>query len=649
MSTPHPQGESDRPLTRRELRELADKQTREAQALSAASAASAVPQANYQPAQSQPIQRQSVQQQSNQSQQYYRPAQNVGAAQAANAHSAYGQNPADPRPGGGAAAAQTSSRAEPRLEPRAIVEPQQEAVQVTRRSMYSQAPAAGVPQVIPPSQASAVRLLEETGTISKLVDPKDFESYSASGSQTSSGQGSNGQTSSAQAFDQGARAAGTQQHNGGQGFPSRQSTQPSSRMSSAQAPSQFPAQPSAQYPTQSQSQAQAFSQAQQQAGLSAPQRTPVQESANGQGRSNLSGYMRQAPPSSQIPRVEQDAAGNWVASSAASVAERSDRPLLPSWNANDLPFTSISAASAASARNEPAYEPTAGYGQSQAARSNLPAREATAQHSFGQAAFGQPQFGQAAFGQSGSENTGFGQQAAASNVTSVSASQLQAPFGAPVQQPFGASASASAGAGAQQQTQAHQPFGAAGQQSPFGQPQPQTSAQGLSQPAAHPAGHIEPHSVAPAWDAITARNSSLPQDPTRGGVSIESVMTGQQQIVDSPIRTAAGRQGSVDNGVGEQEQEPLPASIAPKGAQKDTQTSINAFQESGPTLTTEEDEEEFELDHSYTWLHYLVLVAVAFVLGMIIWKVGLDSAAASTEEDQPENAAAVTLFQEQLL
>jgi hypothetical protein len=35
------------------------------------------------------------------------------------------------------------------------------------------------------------------------------------------------------------------------------------------------------------------------------------------------------------------------------------------------------------------------------------------------------------------------------------------------------------------------------------------------------------------------------------------------------------------------------------------------------------DEDDDEPRHAYTWLHYLILVAVAFVLGLLIWELVL--------------------------
>jgi len=49
---------------------------------------------------------------------------------------------------------------------------------------------------------------------------------------------------------------------------------------------------------------------------------------------------------------------------------------------------------------------------------------------------------------------------------------------------------------------------------------------------------------------------------------------------------------------------------------------------SDPALREERDDDEDEdyddSDHKYTWLHYVILVALAFVLGLILWKVALE-------------------------
>ncbi len=41
-------------------------------------------------------------------------------------------------------------------------------------------------------------------------------------------------------------------------------------------------------------------------------------------------------------------------------------------------------------------------------------------------------------------------------------------------------------------------------------------------------------------------------------------------------------------------------------------------------IDLDEDEEWDEPEASYTWLHYIVLVVVAFVLGLLVWNLLLD-------------------------
>ncbi|WP_407317284.1 hypothetical protein UQW22_12335 [Isoptericola halotolerans] len=52
----------------------------------------------------------------------------------------------------------------------------------------------------------------------------------------------------------------------------------------------------------------------------------------------------------------------------------------------------------------------------------------------------------------------------------------------------------------------------------------------------------------------------------------------------------------------------------------------------------DEDEEWDEAEPSYTWLHYIVLVVVAFVLGLLLWNLLLDGP--GDEDFATEEAAA---------
>ncbi|PRZ05126.1 hypothetical protein BCE75_108105 [Isoptericola sp. CG 20/1183] len=52
----------------------------------------------------------------------------------------------------------------------------------------------------------------------------------------------------------------------------------------------------------------------------------------------------------------------------------------------------------------------------------------------------------------------------------------------------------------------------------------------------------------------------------------------------------------------------------------------------------DEDDEWDEAEPSYTWLHYIVLVVVAFVLGALVWNLLLDGP--DTEDFGTEEASA---------
>ncbi|TGJ97400.1 hypothetical protein DLJ96_05350 [Actinotalea fermentans ATCC 43279 = JCM 9966 = DSM 3133] len=45
--------------------------------------------------------------------------------------------------------------------------------------------------------------------------------------------------------------------------------------------------------------------------------------------------------------------------------------------------------------------------------------------------------------------------------------------------------------------------------------------------------------------------------------------------------------------------------------------------------------------HAYTWLHYLILIAVAFVLGLLIWKLLLGEGPSIAESVAPVGVEAL--------
>ncbi|PFG32741.1 hypothetical protein [Sanguibacter antarcticus] len=57
----------------------------------------------------------------------------------------------------------------------------------------------------------------------------------------------------------------------------------------------------------------------------------------------------------------------------------------------------------------------------------------------------------------------------------------------------------------------------------------------------------------------------------------------------------------------------------------------------------DDDFEDEEIDHEYTWLHYLILVALAVVLGLIIWKVGLEGSGNAAAADSSSVAGIALL------
>ncbi|WP_435300415.1 hypothetical protein [Timonella sp. A28] len=411
MSSSHPQGSQGRPATRRELRERAAHSGTQHTTPQQASPAQAPPSAA-----------------SYGSQQQYRQPPSQPPNQ---------PNYANPMP------------------QRQVVEPPQQSANITRRSMYEPGPAVGVPNVVPPQQASAVRKLEETGTISNLVDPREFAQQT-------------GHSRSAE---------------------------------------------------------------------SAPQRTSGRPQASPQQPHNVSEFMRQAPASSPIPRIERDAQGNWAAIASASAQARIERAqeeaaMLPEWPSQRA-LQRDSFATQLNGTGTP-FEPVSGQGR------DLPNRS-----------------------QAAAQQT---QAAAFEPVTS--AARPAAPSFDDIQG-----------------TQATSPV----RQSWQNQGESQSSPPSFS-PVSGDASSQSNADGQPRWDSIAGSGSA--QQPNQP---------------PSPF----GRDG-----------------LHPSGLSN--------------AIDDDDDEEEYELDHSYTWLHYIILIAVAFVLGMIIWKVALNP---TTEAKPDASAASVTYSQ----
>ncbi|MBI9114436.1 hypothetical protein [Sanguibacter suaedae] len=88
----------------------------------------------------------------------------------------------------------------------------------------------------------------------------------------------------------------------------------------------------------------------------------------------------------------------------------------------------------------------------------------------------------------------------------------------------------------------------------------------------------------------------------------------------------------------------------PPTARPSTRSSVRALDEDDRLDEDDLDEDDFddddlddEPDHKYTWLHYLILVAVAFVLGLIIWKVGLEGRDVASSDGSSTGGTGVAL------
>lgn len=559
MSMQQPHGENGRPLTRRELRELSERQAQAAtpaavpaqpspigaphggtgsRSFGAATSNAAAPSApasnsvpfgsasqtsapQQPPATSVPglPQRQSVSQFPTQS--------TFGAPLSASAAAA-------PRPASSdfARFEQAPVPNSPTLQARPVKAPDREPVQLTRRSMYQVPTAPAVPQVTPPSQAGAVRMLEETGTISKLVDPAQFDPSNTAVAPAVAKPLVNplvGHTNSSVQQSGSGQLGSAAQHNAASG-----------------------------------------------------------------ARTNLSEFMRQAPPSSQIPRVIQDDRGNWTSAEPSVVQQQfeNNAAMLPSWGSNSAPFDSRTLGSA-----QPAFVPEHGN-----TGNSLPSRVSSRPLDTSMSG----------------ASTGF----------AAGAFMPQAP--APVGTPFTPNTRPD-------------PYSAHGQtqaESLARTPDPQASF------AQRPLDIVDQPTAPfqmPDWDAITSVDSSLPQDPTRGGVSITQ-LTGEiepvQASINAGLPTPVGggfseALGQMGNQTPTSDQSFPPVGLAPS-------PEVVTPAHGGLTSRLEEDlgdDEEFELDHSYTWLHYLILVAVAFVLGVVIWMVGINPDRHDAPEQEPAASA----------
>ncbi|SDD66616.1 hypothetical protein SAMN05216410_3673 [Sanguibacter gelidistatuariae] len=129
----------------------------------------------------------------------------------------------------------------------------------------------------------------------------------------------------------------------------------------------------------------------------------------------------------------------------------------------------------------------------------------------------------------------------------------------------------------------------------------------------------------PAWKPAPASDTVWPaQEPVRAATTTEGDAPMFRQRVTAPgFEPVPALQGSSAGLVGT-----LPAwdsiTTPPPAAER---------LEADGDEDEDDDLDDDEPDHKYTWLHYLILVAVAFVLGLIIWKVGLENRGVASPAD----------------
>ncbi|MGF0117338.1 hypothetical protein ACQFYA_13605 [Promicromonospora sp. Marseille-Q5078] len=97
---------------------------------------------------------------------------------------------------------------------------------------------------------------------------------------------------------------------------------------------------------------------------------------------------------------------------------------------------------------------------------------------------------------------------------------------------------------------------------------------------------------------------------------------------------------------------PAPSSPAPERPAASPFDALVASEQpvrarsAAPQVEEDDDEDWDETEASYTWLHYIVLVVVAFVLGLLLWKLVLGPDDNDFSTDAAASAAAVSLTYE---
>lgn len=196
--------------------------------------------------------------------------------------------------------------------------------------------------------------------------------------------------------------------------------------------------------------------------------------------------------------------------------------------------------------------------------------------------------------------------------------------------PFGQDAPGRAGA--PQRTTSRQPFsGPPAPSAAFGRPTSEP-------PAAAPAPTPPPS----PWASSTPEQPSRNQPPSPFGTPASGGSSDRPSSSPSlPWETPSTAAPAPAPGA-----QPGPpggrTSASPFDALVSSEHQPSRARAEAPVEDDDEDDWE-EPESSYTWLHYIVLVVVAFVLGLLVWKLLLDGPDESFQTDQQAATAVTTL------
>lgn len=179
------------------------------------------------------------------------------------------------------------------------------------------------------------------------------------------------------------------------------------------------------------------------------------------------------------------------------------------------------------------------------------------------------------------------------------------------------------------------PFPSAQQSSPFPPAQATPARESVASRTPAPDTPRAAATPAPApaplpWEQSAPSGlAQQPAEPARAALPWETQSPVTPAQPASPASPFPG--ASSDGGQGTDEDSPFPAAA---GARQ------------SPTARGAEGDEDDEVDerppgHAYTWLHYLILIAVAFVLGLLIWQLLLGKGASVAEPFAPTGIEAL--------